>query len=380
MRIALFYHSLLSDWNHGNAHFLRGITRELLERGHQVRVFEPCHAWSLENLQKDHGQRAIRQFHAAYPSLASIQYDRARLDLEKQLAGTDLIVAHEWNDVELIRSLGDYRRRHRRCRLLFHDTHHRSVTDPAAMAAYDLSACDGVLAFGSVIRDLYLERRWARRAWTWHEAADPAIARPIPGLDPDGDLVWIGNWGDAERSEELRTYLLLPAARLKLRAKVHGVRYPPHALAALRASGIRYSGWLPNFFVANVFARHRLTVHIPRRPYATALPGIPTIRPFEAMACGIPLISSPWRDAESLFRSGKDYLMAHDGEEMCCHMRSLLEHPAQAAAMADHGRQTILSRHTCAHRVAELLLICQELGLTIQPSDPVSLQPQTLPC
>ena len=36
MRIAMFYHSLASDWNHGNAHFLRGIATELIERGHAL--------------------------------------------------------------------------------------------------------------------------------------------------------------------------------------------------------------------------------------------------------------------------------------------------------------------------------------------------------
>jgi spore maturation protein CgeB len=37
----MFYHSLLSDWNHGNAHFLRGTVRELIRRGHEVVVYEP---------------------------------------------------------------------------------------------------------------------------------------------------------------------------------------------------------------------------------------------------------------------------------------------------------------------------------------------------
>jgi glycosyltransferase involved in cell wall biosynthesis len=41
MRIAIFCHSLMSDWNHGNAHFLRGVVTDLLDRGHDVRVFEP---------------------------------------------------------------------------------------------------------------------------------------------------------------------------------------------------------------------------------------------------------------------------------------------------------------------------------------------------
>ena len=50
MRIVGFYHSLVSDWNHGNAHFLRGVVRELLARGHDVRIYEPADGWSRENL------------------------------------------------------------------------------------------------------------------------------------------------------------------------------------------------------------------------------------------------------------------------------------------------------------------------------------------
>jgi spore maturation protein CgeB len=172
--------------------------------------------------------------------------------------------------------------------------------------------------------------------------------------------VWIGNWRDGERERELRTMLIEPVRRLGLRATVHGVRYPPHALAELAAAGIRYAGWLPNFDVPDVFARHRVTV-VPRRPYAEALPGIPTIRMFEALACGIPLISAPWQDTDELFTPGKDYLVALDGEDLTRQLRDLLADRARAAELAAHGRATILARHTCGHRVDELLAITHEL-------------------
>src|SRR5581483_6837095 len=97
----------------------------------------------------------------------------------------------EWNPHDLVRRVGEHRARHDYA-LYFHDTHHRSVTDPDAMAAYDLSNYDGVLAYGGVIRDLYKERAWARVAWTWHEAADTRVFAPTPGT-PAGDLVWVGN-------------------------------------------------------------------------------------------------------------------------------------------------------------------------------------------
>ena len=57
-----------------------------------------------------------------------------------------LVLAHEWNDPALIRRLGERRAHSDRFRLLFHDTHHRAVTAPAEMAAFDLRHYDGVLA------------------------------------------------------------------------------------------------------------------------------------------------------------------------------------------------------------------------------------------
>ena len=99
-----------------------------------------------------------------------------------------------------------------------------------------------------------------------------------------------------------------------------------------------------------MFAAHRLTVHVPRRPYVEALPGIPTIRVFEALACGIPLVSAPWEDSEGLFRPG-DFLLARSGKEMCELIGAALNDRRLAAALAARGLETILARHTCAHRV-----------------------------
>jgi spore maturation protein CgeB len=374
VRIVVFVHSLLSDWNHGNAHFLRGVATELQARGHEVRLFEPHDAWSLRNLLADHGETALDGFHAAYPTLAGTRYDLDGLDLDEALDGADLVLVHEWNDHGLVRRIGEHRQKAGDYRLLFHDTHHRAVSAPEQMASYDLSGYDGVLAFGAVIRDLYLRRGWAERAWTWHEAADVRVFHPIEGERREGDLIWIGNWGDDERTAELYEFLLGPARDLGLRTRVHGVRYPDEARAALAGSGIEYAGWLANHQVPRAFARFRVTVHVPRRPYVESLPGIPTIRPFEAMACGIPLISSPWDDAEGLFAPGEDFLVAESGKAMKRHLRAVLNDPDLARHLAARGRRTILERHTCAHRVDELLAIDAELRGALLPSTRESVE------
>jgi spore maturation protein CgeB len=92
-----------------------------------------------------------------------------------------------------------------------------------------------------------------------------------------------------------------------------------------------------------------------------ALAGIPTIRVFEALACGIPLVSAPWSDAEGLFRPG-DYAVAATPGEMRDALRRLATDEDAARAQAERGRETILARHTCDHRAAQLLGIIAELG------------------
>ena len=361
LRVALFYHSLVSDWNHGNAHFLRGIASELQARGHEVSIYEPENGWSRENLLRDYGQDALDSYARVFPNLRSRTYQFPHWDVSRALDGIDLALVHEWNDPDLIAGIGNYRRHHGHLRLFFHDTHHRALTAQEELARFDLTNYDGVLAYGASLKEAYERLGWGKQVSVWHEAADTRIFYPRHGDAKGGDIVWIGNWGDEERTEELREYLLRPVQALKLRARVHGVRYPESAKAELAEAGIRYEGWLPNFLVPEVFAQFRATVHVPRRPYVQKLVGIPTIRPFEALACGIPLISAPWSDTEGLFRAGQDFLMAQNGREMQSHLYNVLNDGALARSLCESGLETIRQRHTCGHRVDQLLGIYGEV-------------------
>ncbi len=360
MRFVYFTHSLASCWNHGNAHFLRGVLRDLVARGYEVQAFEPADAWSRQNLLADGGPVADTIWQDAYPELSSAVYQPGA-DLTGLLDGADVVIVHEWNEPALVAAIGRSRRAGGRFRLLFHDTHHRAVSEPDAMRRYDLSAYDGVLAFGQALAEIYRSWGWGDRVFVWHEAADTRLFHPPTTECPRAGAVWIGNWGDGERTAELEAFLFAPASALSLPLDVYGVRYPGPALEMLARYGAHYRGWLPNPRAPDVFARHKMTVHVPRRFYATALPGIPTIRVFEALACGIPLVSAPWHDTEALFKPGEDFLVARNGAEMQRHLAALDADPALAAALAAHGLATISARHSCAHRVDELLAILDRL-------------------
>jgi spore maturation protein CgeB len=354
MKFVLYTHSLQSDWNHGNAHFLRGLLSELQSRGHETLALEPSDGWSRSNLLADQGKGALDRFAEDFPGLTSQSYGEG-FDHAAALADADVVLVHEWTDPDLVAALGRLRRAGAPFTLLFHDTHHRGVSDEQAIADLRLADYDAVLAFGATLKERYERQGWGRQVFVWHEAADTRVFRPLPEVEPGADLVWIGNWGDGERERELQEFLIEPATKLGLSGTVHGVRYPEPALAALARSPLAYRGWLANADVPKVFARHRMTVHVPRRPYVAALPGIPTIRMFEALACGIPLVSAPWDDAEGLFRGDRDYLRAADGEAMTRHLQALKADPGLRRTIAESGLETIRRRHTCAHRVDELL-------------------------
>lgn len=361
MRFLFYTHSLVSDWNHGNAHFLRGVMRDLIRRGHEAAALEPQGAWSRDNLIRDQGQAAVERFHTTFPELRTEVYDEG-FDHEAALAGADVVVVHEWTEPDLVLQIGKARRNGGRFTLLFHDTHHRAVSAQDDIAGLDLSDYDGILAFGETLRQRYLKAGWGRNVFTWHEAADTSLFKPMPEVEKTGDLIWIGNWGDDERTAEIAEFLVRPAKELALDTTVRGVRYPDAALVSLEDAGIRYDGWIANADAPRAFAQHRVTMHIPRRPYVENLPGIPTIRVFEALACGIPLISAPWDDAEQLFRPGTDFLVARNGNEMKESLRRILSDPQLASELSISGLETIRSRHTCRHRVDELLGVLAACG------------------
>src|SRR4051794_9170756 len=175
MKFVLFYHSFVSCWNHGNAHFLRGVVRELIRMGHTVTVYEPEDGWSRVNALADGGANVLDEAAALVPGVTLETYRLDTLDLDRATHRADVVIAHEWNPPALIAALGTKRANGGRFPLLSHDTHHRAVTAEEEMSRYDLDGYDGVLVFGEVLRDIYDRRGWGRAVFTWHEAADTAL-------------------------------------------------------------------------------------------------------------------------------------------------------------------------------------------------------------
>jgi spore maturation protein CgeB len=359
---ALFYQSVVSDWNHGNAHFLRGLMRALQARGHDTVCYEQVDNWSLDNLLAIN-PHAIEQFVAEFPDLA---FERYALDanfeawLRQRLAHTDVALVHEWNTPEVVRVVG------RLCqemgiRAYFHDTHYRVVLDEPHRNSLELERYTGILAYSPSVAERYRSLGFpADSVHVFHEAADITVFEPKP-VPKTTDVVFVGNYGDGDRSDELEDYVFGPRPSLpRLRYAVYGVRYPPEVVARLNNGlDITYGGWLPNIRVPSVYSSARVVLHVPRRQYVELLPGTPTIRVFEALASGACLISLPWDDTDNLFEVGRDFAVAHSPAEMRDLIQWLCSDDAARGAFGTHGRQTILDRHTCGHRADQLLKVVE---------------------
>jgi spore maturation protein CgeB len=237
MKFVLYAHSVVSDWNNGNAHFLRGILSDLERRGHSTRVLEPEDGWSRANLIANQGTAPLERFAAAFPHLAVTTYGPC-FDHEAALDDADVVIVHEWTPPDLVARIGRLHQTLGRFALLFHDTHHRGVSESSAIEQLPLSDYDAVLTFGETLRRRYERLGWGRRVFAWHEAADTSVFHPLLPKGKQMDLVWIGNWGDGERAQELHDFLIEPARQAGLDGTVHGVRYPQEALDRLAATGL----------------------------------------------------------------------------------------------------------------------------------------------
>ncbi len=365
LRIALFCHSIVSDWNHGNAHFLRGLVRSLKRLGHEVFTLEERNNWSISNLIRDHGTEPLIEFDRRFPFVDHRSYvldGRAHLYdwLTDTISQVDACLVHEWNPPNLIRAIGEVASRTGKISI-FHDTHHRAYTEPWRLPSLGLDAYSAILAYGPTIADIYRSAVSGPAIHVYHEGADTDLFRPMI-RDKTCDVVFVGNWGDDDRNHTTWQYLIDPSREATdLRFSVFGVRYPPDVVAALRESEIRWGGWLPNYLAPEVYAASKVTVHIPRREYVEALRGTPTIRVFEALACGIPLVSAGWEDDSGLFEEGSDYVAVHKPRQMVETLRWLIADGEARNRIGEHGRATVLARHTCDHRAEEFVQIVSAL-------------------
>ena len=347
MRVVVLGLSITSSWGNGHATNYRALVRALTERGHDVLFLErdaPWYAAHRDLAQPPFGRTAL------YESLAEL-----RDAWSAELAEAELVVVGSY--VPEGARVAEWALDEAAGIVSFYD-----IDTPVTLAALAAGRCeylraelvprfDAYLSFTGGPTLARLEREHgARRAIAFHCFVDADAYRPLE-VDERWAAGYLGTYG-ADRQPALERLLLEPArARRDLRFVVAGPQYPDDVEWPENLERIEHLAppEHPAFYAAQ-----RLTVSVTRGDMRRA-GWSPSVRLFEAAACGVPVVTDWWPGLETFFRPGREILVedtlvhvGRDREELC--------------AIGLRARERVLAEHTAAHRVAELERLAVELG------------------
>jgi spore maturation protein CgeB len=336
--------SITSSWGNGHATTYRALVRALCERGHRVLFLErdvPWYAASRDLPEPPFGRTAL------YASMSELE---ARFGTAVRDA--DLVVVGSYVPEGI--GVGRWVLARARGRTAFYDID--TPVTLAALARGDCAYLDARLVAGY---DLYLsftggpvlERLrtdfGARTALPLYCSVDPDVCRPVPAATR-WDLGYMGTWS-ADRQPKLERLLLgvardWPAGRFV----VAGPQYPPDVGWP---AGVERIEHLPPPAHRGFYCAQRFTLNLTRADMVAA-GWSPSVRLFEAAACGVPIISDAWDGLDDFFAPGREIVVARHARDVLESLRDMPEPERQA--MAQRARARVLAAHTAAHRAAEL--------------------------
>lgn len=343
--------SITSSWGNGHATTYRALVRELVAAGHDVLFLErdqPWYASSRDLAQPPWGRTAL------YGSLDELQ-DRFAADVRD----ADLVIVGSY--VPQGDQVGDWVQRTARGRTAFYDIDtpvtlaklargEHEYLRPDQIAGYDL-----YLSFtgGPTLRRL--EREFGSpRARVLYCSVDPQLYFPEP-QDKAWDLGYMGTYSD-DRQPGVDRLLLQPARDWRQgRFIVAGPLYPD---SIAWPANVEYRPHLPPAEHRAFYNRQRFTLNITRADMIRA-GWSPSVRLFEAAACGVPIISDRWAGLETLLSPGREIVLADTAAEVLAVLRGMDED--ERLAMAQRARARILAEHTAAHRAEQLVGYALEL-------------------
>jgi spore maturation protein CgeB len=343
--------TITSSWGNGHATTYRALTRALSDAGHRVTFLERDVPWYA-------GTRDL----AAPPFCRTVLYgDLAELR-ERHLDAVrhaDLVVLGSY--VPEGPEVARWVQRAARGVTAFYD-----IDTPVTVAGLLRGTCDYLAPELVPGFDLYLsftggpmlariERRLgARAARPLYCSADPRVHLPA-ARPPRWDAGYVGTYS-ADRQPSLERLLLEPARqRPGARLVVAGPQYPPGL--AWPANVARIEHLAPREH-ADFYAAQRFTVNVTRADMVRA-GWSPSVRLFEAGACGTPVISDRWPGLEDFFEPGREILVASGTADVLAWLDRLPEEARRA--IGDRARRRVLAEHTAAHRAEALVRYVREI-------------------
>lgn len=336
--------SVTSSWGNGHATTYRSLIRGLAARGRRVLFLERDTPWYAGNRDEPHPAGARTEIYQSFDDLTS-RFERDIVQANLVIVGS--FVPEGTRVGEWVTCLATGVK-------AFYDIDTPVTLARLADGIHDYISPDLIrryhlyLSFtgGPVLR-LIESRYGAPLARALYCSVDPEQYRPDP-RPCRWDLGYLGTYSD-DRQPSLDRLMLEPARQWPHgRFNVTGPMYPDHI--TWPANVDREIHLSPREHPA-FYGSQRFTLNITREAMKQAGYS-PSVRLFEAGACGVPIISDWWEGLDSLFETGREILISAAPADT---LRFLRDFPDdRRLALGDAARRRILAEHTPGQRAAQL--------------------------
>lgn len=351
MKIVFIGLTISSSWGNGHATTYRGLLKQLGSMGHEVHFLERDKPWYSNNRDLENPKEYRLEF---YSSVKQLKTDFESLVQEASLVivGSYVPQGIEVSQWVLEKATGV---------TAFYD-----IDTPVTLDKLDkgdeeyisktlIAEFDLYLSFsGGEVLQLLEKKYGAKNARALFCSVDPELYYPMD-LDKEYELGYLGTYSD-DRQPTVQNFLIRPANLLRNQNfVVAGPGYPDDIQWPENVKRIDH---LPPVLHRDFYNRQKFTLNVTRQAMIK-LGYSPSVRLFEAAACGVPIISDYWKGLTDLFEEGKEIYISRSTEEMI----SLLKNtsPEDRRKVGEAARKKIMNSHTAARRALELIGYYQEV-------------------
>jgi spore maturation protein CgeB len=351
VKVVILGLSITSSWGNGHASNYRALLRALEVRGHDALFLERDTTWYAANRDlpdPPYGRTVL------YSSL-----DQLRDEHLEEVANADLVIVGSY--VPEGRDVSGWIQDEATGVTAFYD-----IDTPVTLAALAEGSCEYLVPSLIPGFDLYLsftagptlevlaELYGATRPRAFHCFVDPDVYRPLPSTSR-WDLGYLGTYSP-DRQPVLDRLLLEPARRRRdLRFVVAGSGYPKDVPWPSNVDRVEHLSPPQH---AAFYAAQRLTLNVTRADMVRA-GWSPSVRLFEAAACGVPVVSDRWEGLQVFFAEGSEILVVDSADEVLGCLDRV--DGDRRRAMGRAARRRVLQAHTADHRVLELEALMGEV-------------------
>ncbi len=336
--------SITSSWGNGHATTFRGLIRELNKKGHRVTFLERDVSWYASHRDLPHP-----------PFCKTILYNSLK-DLKEQyqdlIKHADLVIVGSYVPEGV--AIGEFVTRHANGITAFYD-----IDTPVTMAKIEKKDFEYLhpalipkynlyLSFtgGPILQQLEY-RYGSPAARPFYCSFDPELYYPEE-TSIEWDLGYLGTYSN-DRQPPLQKLMLDPANTLmNQKFVVAGPQYPKDIQWNPNVQRIEH---LPPSGHRGFYNAQRFTMNVTRADMIKAGYS-PSVRLFEAAACGTPIISDYWEGIESIFDIGSEILISISAADTINYLTEINEE--ERKALGERARQKVMNHHTGAHRAVEL--------------------------